>query len=155
MVDVGRYEVIEGVDFGNRRRGGEVHGEKYEDRNGNHRRDPDEPGLAGVVIYADLNNNGRLDDNEPSTVSMADDPKTRQVDETGHYWLMGLEPGTFVIREIVPDGFEQTTGGREVVYSNDFEQPAGPGNPVGDEWSTDLVTTSPNGQRTFLGLFRE
>jgi Ca2+-binding RTX toxin-like protein/subtilisin-like proprotein convertase family protein len=153
LVALESYEVVEGIDFGNRPRGGGVDGEKYEDRNGNHRRDPDEPGLAGVTIYADLNDNGQLDDNEPSTVTLADDPQTTHVDETGHYRLQGLLPGQYVIREVVPEGYAQTTSGREVLYENDFETPAGSSNPVGDEWSTDQVTTSPNGQRTFLGLF--
>ena len=40
---------------------GTVVGTKWEDRNGNHERDGGEPGMAGVVVYADLNGNGRLD----------------------------------------------------------------------------------------------
>ena len=28
--------------------------------------------------------------------------------EPGHYWFVGLEPGTYIIREVVPEGFEQT-----------------------------------------------
>ena len=61
----------------------------------------------GVTIYADLNGNGALDRNEPSTVTMRDDPDTA-FDEAGMYWLEGLDPGRYFIREVVPDGFEQT-----------------------------------------------
>ncbi|MCY2994918.1 MAG: dockerin type I domain-containing protein, partial [Planctomycetota bacterium] len=84
---------------------------------------------------------------------MSDDPSTRQVDETGQYSLLGLDAGTYVIRELVPSGYDQTAGGSQAVYANAFNQPAGPNNPVGNEWSTDRVTTSPNGTQQFLGLF--
>ena len=101
-------EAVEGIDFGNQpRRPASVHGTKWLDRNANGRREDNEPGLAGVTIYADLNFNGELDRNEPRTRSMEDDPLTR-FDETGHYWLEGLRPGFVSIREIVPDGYRQT-----------------------------------------------
>ncbi len=102
-------QVIEGLNFGNtiETERGEVHGRKWLDRNGNGERDPNEPGLPGVVIYSDLNNNGRLDSDEPAVRSMRDDTNTT-IDESGMYWLMGLQNGTHNIREIVPDGFVQT-----------------------------------------------
>ncbi len=100
--------VIEGLDFGNRPlASGSLHGRKWVDRNGDGDRDSDEPGLPGVTIYIDLNVNGQLDDGEPVTLTMRDDPNTN-FDETGRYWIMGLEPGVHVVREIVPDGFTQT-----------------------------------------------
>lgn len=72
---------------------------------------PEEPGLAGVSIYLDLNNNGILDCDEPVQVTAEDDPNTPDVDETGHYAFTGLLPGTYVVREVVPDGFTQTYPG--------------------------------------------
>ena len=57
-----------------------------------------EPGLDGVTIYLDLNNNGELDDNEPSQVS----------NENGEYSFAGLEAGTYIVREVVPDNSTQT-----------------------------------------------
>ncbi len=84
-----------------------VHGRKWSDVNGNGELDAGEPGLAGVTIYADLNRNGVLDPREPSTQSMRDIPAT-DFDESGLYHLAGLRPGTYLIREVVPDGFEQT-----------------------------------------------
>ena len=51
---------------------GMVQGQKWEDANGNGRRDAGELGLAGVTIYADLNWNGFLDRGEPSAVTQRD-----------------------------------------------------------------------------------
>ena len=98
---------VEDVDFGNFQHG-EVHGLKWVDSDGNGMRDPDEPGLAGVVIYSDLNNNGLLDATEPSTLTQVDDPATRQ-NEAGTYELSGLLAGQHTIRELTPAGYRQTT----------------------------------------------
>ena len=99
---------MDGIDFGNRRiEPGSIHGVKWVDANGNAERDRGEPGLPGVVIYSDLNFNGELDRGEPHTRTMRDNPRT-DFDEAGHYRLSGLRKGRHVIREVVPDGFEQT-----------------------------------------------
>ncbi len=101
-------QTIEGIDFGNRPiRRGSIHGLKWRDDNANGQQDVGEPGLAGVTIYIDLNDNQRLDLHEPRAVSMQDDPNTPNEDETGRYWLQGLFPGSHIVREVVPDGFEQ------------------------------------------------
>ena len=99
---------FEGVDFGNmRERGAEVHGVKWWDANANGRREDDEPGLPGVIIFCDINGNGRYDDNEPATRTMQDDPDT-EFDESGHYWLQNLRPGYKCIREVLHVGWQQT-----------------------------------------------
>lgn len=106
FVDAGA--VVEGVDFGNKQvEPGSVHGVKFEDANGNAARDPGELGLPGVVIYSDENLNGVLDADEPHTVTMEDDPDT-DFDESGMYWLEDLDPGWNWIREVVPEGYQQT-----------------------------------------------
>ncbi len=46
------------VNFGNRPQRGAIHGTKYDDRNENGVRDPNEPGITDVVVYLDLNRNG-------------------------------------------------------------------------------------------------
>jgi len=113
-------DVVEGIDFGNRLiLPGSVHGTKWEDVNGNSQRDNDEPGLAGVVIYSDRNFNGVLDQDEPRTKSMQDDPVT-DFDETGLYWLDGLDSGYHLIREIVPDGYTQTFPWGSILESSDL-----------------------------------
>jgi hypothetical protein len=99
--------------------GGEIHGLKWEDVDGDGVRDPGEPGLAGVTIYLDANNNGKLDLGEQNTVTMADDPLTRGIDETGMYRFTGVVAGTHIVREVVPVGFEQTfpvAGARSVLW---------------------------------------
>ena len=102
---------VDGLDFGNRPVAtSEIHGVKWLDANGNGERDPGEPGLPGVTIYLDLNHNGRLDRGEPSQLSALDNPNT-PVDEAGRYWFTGLRPGTYVVREIVPDNHVQTFPG--------------------------------------------
>ena len=70
-------------------------------------------GWGGIVVYADLNNNGALDDGEPHTVTMEEILET-DFDEGGLYWLDGLEPGTYIIREVVPDDLMQTFPGPAV-----------------------------------------
>ena len=105
---VEQSQVVDDVNFGNKKiEPGSVHGTKWDDTNGNAERDPDEPGLPGVVIYSDRNLNGILDLGEPQTVTMEDDQST-DFDESGQYWLTGLEPGFHWIKEVVPDGFQQT-----------------------------------------------
>ena len=55
---------------------------------------------------------------EPYAITMADDPMTSGIDETGTYWIMDVPTGTFYVREIVPSGFRQT-------YPNPLSPPAG------------------------------
>ena len=83
-------------------------GIKWQDINGDGVRDPDEPGLAGVVVYSDLNRNGQRDRGEPWARTARDNPRTEEIDETGFYRLSPLRPGEHVLREVVPEGYEQT-----------------------------------------------
>jgi len=78
-----------------------------------------EPGVAGVVMYIDENNNGQLDyadldgdgeidfdTGEPIerwTTTIADDPTTPGVDETGYYEFSRLFADTYVVREYLVD----------------------------------------------------
>ena len=66
-------ELITDLDFGNAPPAS-VHGAKWLDENGDGVRDENEPGLAGVLIYADLNNNQMRDPGEPSTFTMEQSP---------------------------------------------------------------------------------
>ncbi len=92
-------EVIEGLDFGNQPARGDLSGIKFEDLNGNSLQDPGERGLGGVTVYLDTNNNGTLDEGETSTVT----------DGNGHYEFLSLLAGDYVVREVVPDGYVQTS----------------------------------------------
>ncbi len=107
FVTVEPGQTTDGLDFGNRRvENGSVSGTKWHDLNGNGERDPNEPGLAGVTIYADYNFNGQLDVGEPSTVTIYD-PREIFPNDTGSYELE-VRPGFMAIREVVPVGYFQT-----------------------------------------------
>ena len=110
MVYVHSGTVIRGINFGNQplqTETGSIQGTKWNDRNGNGRRDQDEPGLPGVTIYLDTNFNGQLDDDEPRTVTIQDDTNT-VIDQLGHYRFPEVESGFYIVREVVPRGYEQT-----------------------------------------------
>lgn len=73
-------------------------GYKFNDLNGNGALDAGEPGLAGWTIYIDVNANGALDAGEPSTAT----------DASGYYEFAGLQPGTYVFREVQQEGWTCT-----------------------------------------------
>ncbi|MDC0937349.1 hypothetical protein OAS39_13770, partial [Pirellulales bacterium] len=86
---------------------GLIYGRVWEDANANRHVDAGEGGMGGVTVYSDLNFNGHLGPDEPSAVTIFDNPNT-DFDEGGFYILDQLQPGFHNVREIVPDGFEQT-----------------------------------------------
>jgi hypothetical protein len=90
-----------GVDTAAVYRATEIHGVKFDDVNGDHRRDPDEPGVGGATVYVDLDRDNVLDAGEPTTVTAAD----------GSYSFSGLEPGAYVVREVLKSGYEATYPG--------------------------------------------
>ena len=104
VVEVKAGDVVSGLNFGNRQTGKpeSVRGTKWNDKNGDGYRQRNEPGLGGVTIYADLDGDGELDEGEPATESSSDP------NNLGSYALTGLEPGTYHIREVVPEGYRQT-----------------------------------------------
>lgn len=54
--------------------------------------------FVGVTVYLDLNQNGVLDPNEPNAVT----------DERGEYELTNLLPGTYTVRQVLPEPFSPT-----------------------------------------------
>jgi len=121
-----------GVDFADVYRPNEIHGVKFNDANGNHLKDPGEPGINGTTVFIDLNRNDLLDAGEPTTV-------THNVDGVdGVYIFTDLAPGAYVVREISTPGYGQTypttTGG--VLW------PAGVSNPAQGNVSPVSITTS-------------
>jgi hypothetical protein len=69
-----------------------ISGQVFWDTNANHVKDAGEPGLSGWVVYLDANNNGVLDPGE----------LTATTDASGRYSFLGLPPGTYVVREVIP-----------------------------------------------------
>ena len=60
-VTVGPGANVMNVDFGNHALPGSIHGQTWNDLNGDGVKDPGEPGLQGWKIYLDENHNGQLD----------------------------------------------------------------------------------------------
>ena len=78
-----------------------IAGSVWDDADGDGRFDRHEEGLRGVRVYLDDNDNGLLDDGERATVT-----NTR-----GRYSFGGLPAGTYNVRQEVPFGLRNTTGG--------------------------------------------
>ncbi|MEM7536066.1 MAG: SdrD B-like domain-containing protein [Chloroflexota bacterium] len=95
QVQLGSGQVIEGLHFGNRREsdGGEIHGMKFDDLNGNGVKDPDEPGLAGWTILL---------------VNSAGEVLSATTDADGNYWFIGLPAGVYTVVEVIQPGWTQT-----------------------------------------------
>ena len=76
---------------------GEVSGVKFNDLDGDGVFDVGEPGVAGVTVWVDTNNNGILDSGETSTTTASDG-----------FYEFHLDPGTYVIRAQITNGFVAT-----------------------------------------------
>ncbi|MBM3934233.1 MAG: CHRD domain-containing protein [SAR202 cluster bacterium] len=86
---------------------GGIGGFKFNDLNGNGVIDEGDSPLLGVGVYLDLNNDGTWDDGEPGMMTGMDVPSTPG-NETGMFFFPGLDAGTYVIREVVQEGWTQT-----------------------------------------------
>jgi Ca2+-binding RTX toxin-like protein len=106
-------ENVYGRDFGNFRNG-RIEGTKFHDQDCGGDRDPAEPGLAGFTIYLDLNDDGELGPGEPFRVT----------DANGNYSFTNVPPGTYSVREVVPDDYALSfpLTGRHVVTISQTNQ---------------------------------
>lgn len=86
-----------GIDFGNYQLSG-ISGIKFFDRGANGVFDGLDYVLAGWTIYLDLNNSGTLDGGDIST----------STDASGRYQFDNLQPGVYVVREVLQSGWYQT-----------------------------------------------
>ena len=111
LIMQGAFEVAESPNFGNYL-AGEIHGYKWDDLNGDGVWDAGEPGLNDWTIYLDLNNNDMLDGGEPTAITVNDGT------HDGAYWFTDLEPGDYMVREVLPTGWTQSYPG-----TPDFEHP--------------------------------
>ena len=91
---------------------GTIAGKVFFDANWNRQLDPAEQGIAGDTVYLDLNNDGKFDAGDVSTTT----------DSAGNYQFTDLEPGQYIVREVVPKGVFMTTPSNgyatEVVTAN-------------------------------------
>ena len=76
-----------------------ITGIKFRDDNADGIRQPGEPGIGNVTIFIDADNDGVLDTGETSRLTASD----------GSFTFPNLVPGTYVVREVVPNGFRPTT----------------------------------------------
>lgn len=74
-----------------------VQGYVFNDLNGDGIRQDGEAFLAGRTVFVDLNHDGHREDGEPQTVS-----------GDGGKFHFSLDPGTYQIRQVLPDGWAQT-----------------------------------------------
>lgn len=91
-------ETITGINFGNRALRGGVSGVKWRDIDGDGIHDPDEPGMQGIYIYADLDDSGTIALGEPAAIT----------DANGFYQIVGVPPGQWKIREVLNPGWAIT-----------------------------------------------
>ena len=138
-VSLAAAQVVTGLLFGNDPDPSEIRGLKWSDQDGDSRRDADEPPLAGVTVYLDANDNGVLDAGELSTVTAAD----------GSYEFIDLLPGEYVVREVVPAGYERTYPAKPRLFASDvFPAPNRiyELDPVSGAVINDFVSPFPEGQ---------
>ena len=81
-------------------------GYKFNDLNGNGRRDAGEPGLANWTMWIDLNGNGAKDSGE-ETLTNPD----------GSFFFTALSPGTYTIHEEMQSGWVQTHPGGSGIHT--------------------------------------
>ncbi|MDH4139116.1 MAG: hypothetical protein OEV43_00925 [Coriobacteriia bacterium] len=85
-----------------------IEGYKFEDENNNAERDQGELGLMGWLIYVDYNDNGSFDAGEPNDTTDAD----------GYYFIDGITPGTYFVREQLLLGWTQSMGTYQVTFES-------------------------------------
>jgi hypothetical protein len=86
-------EVKTGTNFG------EIRGIVWDDLDKDGFKNAKEEGLSGIELYLDLNENRILDSTEPTT----------KTNEQGEYRFTNLNPGIYVVREVIPNNFIYTT----------------------------------------------
>lgn len=102
IVTLAPGEVVTDVDFGNfELPPSSISGQKWNDLNGDGVKDANEPGLAGWTIYLDQDNDGVLDSDELFTVT----------DDEGQYAFTDLPFGTYIVAELLQEGWKQTFPG--------------------------------------------
>jgi streptogramin lyase len=107
VVELASGQLLEGIDFGNLAVG-EIRGQKFEDLDGDGVRDAGEPGLNGwrVELY-DAGDNLLASDTTHDW-DLNGDGQIDPLSERGWYAFVGLEPGTYTVRELPQPGWYQT-----------------------------------------------
>lgn len=82
-----------------------VQGRFFEDTNANQQRDLGDTVLPGMTVYVDLNRNDIQDVGEPIATT----------DSSGFYKIDSLLPADYVVRAIMPDGWQHTSQGTYLI----------------------------------------
>ncbi|MBN2477183.1 MAG: right-handed parallel beta-helix repeat-containing protein [Pirellulales bacterium] len=93
-------QTVHGIYFGNQLRTGQIHGHTFHDANFSGTWDDDELALVGWTVYLDQNENGQHDAAEPSARTTG-----------GGYSFRNLAPGTYTVRQVLPERWWQTFPG--------------------------------------------
>jgi serine-aspartate repeat-containing protein C/D/E len=78
-----------------------VTGSVFDDANGDGIQDNGELGIPDIQVYLDLGNLGYFVNGDPTT----------STDSSGNYFLQGLAAGNYIVRQVLPPGYLQTTPG--------------------------------------------
>ncbi|MGK7910222.1 MAG: S8 family serine peptidase [Synechococcus sp.] len=117
QIDLAPGEQANTLDFGSiKLPPGELSGFLWNDRNGNGKRDANEPGLVGRTVFIDRNQNGELDTDEQSAVT----------NTNGRYVLQDVPASTLTVATVVPDGWKQTSPTAIEYSATASNQPGGP-----------------------------
>jgi len=117
-----------GLNTAARYRFNEIHGTRFHDDDGDGVRDAGEAGVAGATVYLDLDRDDIHDESEPYTSTLVD----------GTYSFTGLNPGAYVVRDLLEAGHEHT-------YPNTVGGtlwPTGTSNPAVGNVSPTSISTS-------------
>ena len=133
LVTIAFAQDIAGIDTAAQYRPNEIRGVRYEDKNGNQRRDASELGLSGKTVYIDLDRDNAHDAGEPITTTGID----------GSYAFTGMNPGAYVIREVEDEGYHQTYPQKKggILWPTGVSNPA-----VGNVTPTSITTVLDVGQ---------
>ena len=128
-----------GIDFGNHSTGpadAEIHGQKWNDLDGDGERDPGEPGLNGWVIELYDDQGSLITTQTTADFDVDDNGSIDPETERGLYSFTGLTAGTYSVGEVLQPGWVQTSPGSvtsSLIGLYDFEngtadnQVSGPG----------------------------
>jgi subtilisin family serine protease len=97
-----------GVNFGNIR-AGSIHGQKWEDVDGDGIKDPDEVGVDGwTILVTSLSAGGGVLGQATQEMDLNSDGIIDPRTEKGLYWFDDVRPGTYSVAEIPKPGWHQT-----------------------------------------------
>ncbi|MBC8352017.1 MAG: VCBS repeat-containing protein [Planctomycetes bacterium] len=98
----------DGFDFGNVALPGSIHGQKFWDRNGDGKRDFDEPGMNGWTIQLRDWDGNLVAEQITHRMDLDGDGRIEPFTEEGLYWFQNVEPGDYTVDEVQRSGWTQT-----------------------------------------------